>query len=195
MDADAAGYASGMTAFDIDTVLGWRGRTVYDRDGEKLGTLEDLFLQGDSDRPAYGGVRTGLFGRRTSIVPLAGIEEQDDRLVVPYEKDVVRDAPNLDPDAELSPEEEEALHAHYGTQAERDKPDPFREGIVRSEEEPVVTGKEWRPAERVRIRRVKVTDEVPVTIPVRKEVVQLETEPPPAGQVESVEDVTDQPER
>jgi PRC-barrel domain len=188
---DSAGYRDVMSQHEIDTVLAWRGRTVYDRDGEKIGTLDELFLEGESARPAYGGVRTGLFGRKTSIFPLEGVREEEGNLVVPYEKDVVSDAPNLEPDAELSPEEADALHEHYGIQAERDKPDPFTEGVVRSEEEPQVTGTERVPSERVRIRRVQVTDEVPVTTPVRKEVVQLESEPPPAGQVESVEEVED----
>jgi hypothetical protein len=188
---DSAGYRDVMSHHEIDTVLAWRGRTVYDRDGEKIGTLDELFLEGESARPAYGGVRTGLFGRKTSIFPLEGVREEEGNLVVPYEKDVVSDAPNLEPDAELSLEEADALHEHYGVQAERDKPDPFTEGVVRSEEEPQVTGTERVASERVRIRRVQVTDEVPVTTPVRKEVVQLESEPPPAGQVESVEEVED----
>src|ERR671917_1812958 len=100
---------------DIDTVLGWRGRTVRDRDGQKLGSLGDLYLDGESDRPAYAGIRTGLFGRNESIVPLAGVRESENEdLVVPYEKSLVDAAPNLDPDAALTPEEEDAIFSHYG---------------------------------------------------------------------------------
>ena len=54
---------------DIDTVLGWRGRTVRDVNGEKIGTFGDVYLDRD-DAPAWAGVQTGLFGRHESFVPL-----------------------------------------------------------------------------------------------------------------------------
>ena len=102
-----------MAPLDIDTALEWRGRTLVDRDGDKIGKLEELYLD-ESDRPAWGSVSTGLFGRRQSFVPLADLREAGDDLQVPYEKDRVKDAPNADPDEQLSPEEEDALHRHYG---------------------------------------------------------------------------------
>lgn len=177
---------------DIDTVLGWRGRTVRDRDGHKLGSLGDAYLDDATNRPAYAGVRTGLFGRNETIVPLEGMTEQEDDLVVPYEKELVEAAPNLDPDAALTAEEEDILFRHYGHQRERDKADPFEEGVVRSEEEIRITEGELRPAERVRLRKYLVTEEVRTTVPRRKEVVQLEHEPPPEGTIESVEDLPPQ---
>jgi hypothetical protein len=174
---------------DIDTVLGWRGRTVRDRDGDKLGSLGDVYLDGETDRPAYAGVRMGLLGRNESIFPLAGIREHEGDLIVPYEKSLVEAAPSLDPDAALTPEEEEAIFAHYGAQKERDKGDPFEEGMVRSEEEISVQAGDLRPAERVRLRKFMVTEHVETVVPRRKEVIQLETDPPPAGTVEHVEDI------
>ena len=175
---------------DIDTVLGWRGRTVRDRDGEKIGTLGDVYLDGETDRPAYAGVLTGLFKRSESIVPLSGIREEDDGdLRVPYEQDLVKTAPNIDPDAALTPDEEETLFAHYGEQRERDKGDPFGDGLVRSEEEISIGKQEMAPAERVRLRKVTVTENVEMTVPRRKEVIQLETDAPPEGQIEAVEDL------
>jgi sporulation protein YlmC with PRC-barrel domain len=181
----SGGYPGFM---DIDTVLGWRGKTVLDRDGEKVGSLGDVYLDDETDRPAYAGVRTGLFGRNESIVPLEGMRESDGDLVVPYEKSLVDEAPNLDPDASLTAEEQEAVFAHYGRQRERDKGDPFEEGIVRSEEDVSVTAGEMQPAERVRLRKVLVTEDVKTTVPRRKEVVQLETDPAPEGTVERVEE-------
>ncbi len=170
---------------DIDTVLGWRGRTVRDRDGEKLGSLGDLYLDRETDKPAYAGIRTGLFGRNESIVPLAGVRESENEdLVVPYEKSLVDAAPNLEPDAALTPEQEETLFAHYGEQGERDKGDPFGDGLVRSEEEISVGKAEMAPAERVRLRKVTVTENVEMTVPRRKEVIQLETDPAPENMVE-----------
>src|SRR5688500_15306683 len=97
---------------DLDTVLGWRGKTVVDRDGEKVGTLGDLYLDRETERPAYAGVRTGVFKRNESIVPLEGAREVEGDLQVPYAAQQIRDAPNVDPEVELSDEEADRLHEH-----------------------------------------------------------------------------------
>jgi sporulation protein YlmC with PRC-barrel domain len=231
-----------MPEHDLDTILGWRGRTVLDRKGEKLGKVGDLYLDEATDRPAYAGVRTGLFGRHESIVPLEGIVEQEDDLVVPHDAELVRDAPAIDPDAALDEAEQERLARHYGgggsagdlgddvddddddvrgrramadddadtgatavgdhrveadgeTDADldaggrRDGEREGGEGMIRSEEEVVSGTTDMRPKERVRIRKVLVTDEVKRTVPVQREEIRLETDPPPEGDVESVRDV------
>src|SRR4051794_29032274 len=103
-----------MAPLDIDTVLGWRGRTVRDVNGEKIGTLGDVFLDQDSDVPAWGGVRTGLFGRNESFVPLEEMREDGDDIVVPYSAEQVKEAPNVEPDVALTAAEEDRLFAHYG---------------------------------------------------------------------------------
>jgi hypothetical protein len=182
-----------MERLDIDTALGFRGRTVRDRDGDEIGKVGDIYLDAESDLPAYAGVRTGLFGRRESIVPLDGIaeDEETDDLWLPYEADLVRSAPSVDPEAALTEDEEAALADHYGHQVRRDSgvADDDDETMIRSEEEVSTGTTEMRPAERVRIRKVRVTDQVQREVPVRREEVRLETEPPPEGQIEHVEDV------
>jgi len=179
------GYSPHMSHSEpsLERLLTWRGRSVVDRDGEKVGSVGALYLDGASDRPTYAGLRTGLFGRHESIVPLDRVTEEGDRLRVPYDLAAVRDAPKLDPDAVLTPEEEDALREHY-----RDAPRTETE-MVRSEEEVTQHVEPMQPTERVRMRKVLVTEDVETTVPVRREVVQLETEPPPAGRIESVEDV------
>jgi uncharacterized protein DUF2382/PRC-barrel domain protein len=102
-----------VTSHDLDTVLGWRGSTVIDREGEKIGTLKELYLDQD-DRPAWAAVETGLFGLRQSFVPLEGATALDDQVQVPFAKDQVKDAPNIDPETHLSEDEESRLHDHYG---------------------------------------------------------------------------------
>src|SRR3954467_10050122 len=102
-----------MNSLDIDTVLGWRGRTVRDVNGDKVGSFGDVYLDRETDRPAWGGLRTGLFGRHESFVPLAVVREEGDELVVPYGADEVKAAPRVDPDVALSAEEEQELYAHY----------------------------------------------------------------------------------
>jgi hypothetical protein len=178
---------------DLETLLGWRGRTVVDRDGEKLGKLGDLYLDEATDRPAWAGVRTGLFGRHESILPLDGLIERDDELVAPYPAQLVRDAPSIDPDTALDPGDEERLATHYGA-APATEGAEARDGapeVIRSEEEVDVGTTDMRPTERVRLRKVLVTDQVTKTVPVRREEVRLETDPPPAGDIERVEDAGD----
>ena len=102
-----------MAPLDIETALDWRGRTVVDRDGDKIGTFDELYLDED-DRPAWGAVTTGLFGMRQTFVPLSEAQPDGDALRVPFGKDMVKDAPNVDPDTHLSPDEEELLYRHYG---------------------------------------------------------------------------------
>jgi hypothetical protein len=113
----AAAYASRternhMPDVDIDTALDWRGRTVVDRNGQKIGTFDELFLDED-DRPAWAAVTTGLFGRRQTFVPLSQAERVGDDLQVPYDEQTVKDAPSIDPAEQLSADEEAVLYEHY----------------------------------------------------------------------------------
>lgn len=202
-----------MSGYDIDTVLGWRGNTVRDSTGEKIGTVGDTFLDRDTDRPAWIGVRTGLFGAKQTYVSLARANASGDELHVAYDKELVTTAPQIDPDVSLSPDEEDALYRHYGEQyaapapgADTTEADPVAGGqrsgddatpedaaMVRSEEEVTLGPVERRPVERVRIKKVLVTENVTQVVPVRREVVQLEHEPPPPGTIESSEGLPDQP--
>ena len=157
----------------MDTVLGWRGRTVVDRDGEKIGKLEQVYLD-DADPPGWGAVHTGLFGLKRTFVPLYEASEGDDRVMLPYTRDHVGDAPSADPDVHLDPEDEERLYRHYEL-GETAAPARERSGeMLRSEEEPVVTDTHRVPRERVRIKKVLVTDHVTKTIPVKREKLALE---------------------
>ena len=196
-----------MAAPDIDTALEWQGRAVLDRSGERIGKLDEFFLDAETDLPAWGAVTSGLFGRRRSLVPLSEAEPAgEDELQVPFDKDQVLAAPQADPDVELSPEEEEALYRHYdlgyptGEGAERtgaerevgaepaaagDQPaEEESGGLVRSEEE-VDVRPEARPRERVRLKKYVVTEHVTKTVPVRREKLAVEREPvgdEPAGE-------------
>jgi hypothetical protein len=186
-----------MTEHDLDTILAWHGRDVVDGNGEKLGKVGDLYLDESTDRPAYAGVRTGLLGRHESIVPLEGIEDRDGDLVVPHAAELVRDAPAIDPAAGvLDDADQQRLARHYGAATsgaeasgtEAGGADSDSAEVIRSEEEVVTGTTPPRPTERVRIRKVLVTDHVKRTVPVRREVVQLETDPPPEGTIESAQD-------
>jgi hypothetical protein len=172
---------------DIDTALAWRGRTVRDRDGEKIGTFGDLYLEGETNRPAYAGVKTGLFRSNESIVPLDGAREDDNGdVVVPYALEAIKGAPNVDPDVALTEPEEQRLHDHYGepTRMRRETHE-----IVRSEEEVDFKVEPARPKQRARLKKHVVTEHVEKTVPVLREEVRLEHDPPKSGRVVRVEDV------
>lgn len=175
-----------MGDLDVDTVLSWRGRTVRDADGEKIGTLGDVLLDRETDLPAWAGVRTGLFARHESYVPLDGATEIDGDVRVPYPAAQVKDAPHVDPDVALDPDDEQRLFEHYGRGSGTT--------MTRSEEEATLGETERRPVERVRLKKVTVTENVQQDVPVRREVVQLEHEPPPEGRIESVQDAGEAPD-
>ena len=128
-----------MTSHDLDTVLGWRGATVIDRDGEKVGTLKELYLDQD-DRPAWAAVETGLFGMRQSFVPLEGATAMDNQVRVPFAKDHVKDAPNIDPETQLTEDEEDRLHDHYGGRRDDAGPDDRDTPDARVEDRAVAGG-------------------------------------------------------
>jgi stress response protein YsnF len=179
-----------MGAPDIDTALAWRGRTVCDRDGNELGTLSALYLDNETRLPAWVGVKRGSLRKTETIVPLSGASEVDDTLRVPYDGAQFDGAPDIDPDVTLTAEEERALHEHYGREWSAPSGEETDTAMTRSEEE-VSVGKRVKRAERVRLKKVLVEDEVTQTVPVRREEIRLEQDPPPEGRIESVEEVDD----
>jgi PRC-barrel domain len=103
-----------MATPSIETVRGWRGRVMVDRDGNKIGEVVDIYLDNETDRPEWAVVRTGLFGLRSSFVPLAEAREVGDELQVPHQRSQVKQAPSIEPDGQLSAAEEAELYRHYG---------------------------------------------------------------------------------
>jgi uncharacterized protein (TIGR02271 family) len=99
---------------DIDTVQNWQGRAMVDRDGAKLGMIDAIYLDDDTGQPEWATVTTGLFGTRTTFVPLAQARAMGDSVQVPYQKDQVKDAPSMEAEAQLSQDEEAELYRHYG---------------------------------------------------------------------------------
>jgi uncharacterized protein (TIGR02271 family) len=99
---------------DIDTIQNWQGRTMVDPAGDKLGTIDAIYLDDDTGQPEWATVTTGLFGTKTTFVPLAQAQATGDSVQVPYDKQWVKDAPNMDADGQLSQDEEAELYRHYG---------------------------------------------------------------------------------
>src|SRR3954469_1458871 len=97
-----------------EDVLSWRGQTMVDNDGDKIGTIDEIYLDAETNEPEWAVVSTGLFGNKQSFVPIGDANSTGDGVRVPFEKATVKDAPKIDPDGRLSQEEERALYQHYG---------------------------------------------------------------------------------
>ncbi|WP_338897677.1 PRC and DUF2382 domain-containing protein [Streptomyces sp. TG1A-60] len=172
-----------ITREQIPTVL---DHPVYDADGNKIGDTKHVFFDDVTGEPEWVSVKTGLFGTSESFVPIHDGTVVKDHLEVPYPKDTVRDAPNVDVDAggHLSVEEEHRLYEHYGidwattaqtgTAAGTERAGD--DAMTRSEEQMHV-GVERRETGRARLRKYVVTEEVQKTVPVRHEEVRVEREP------------------
>ncbi|ALU41400.1 hypothetical protein AS188_16060 (plasmid) [Kocuria flava] len=99
-----------MATYDVNALL---SATAYGSDGDKIGKVEQVFLDDNTEEVTFVTVNTGLFGTKESFVPADGARQDGDRLVLPYTKDVVKDAPGIDADQHLSPAEEEELYRYY----------------------------------------------------------------------------------
>jgi PRC-barrel domain len=92
----------------------WHGKMLIDRDGEKIGKLQDVYVDVETDEPQFGTVKEGLIGRHLTFVPLGGIKVGPDDLQVAVSRQQVKDAPNIEQHGEeLSQADESALYHHY----------------------------------------------------------------------------------
>jgi len=101
-----------ITKEHIDDLLNRKGN-ILSTDGDKIGSIGQVYADDDSGQPSWVTAKTGLFGSSESFVPLEGARIEGDDVVVPYTKDQVKDAPRVDVDGHLEPSEEERLYQHY----------------------------------------------------------------------------------
>jgi uncharacterized protein (TIGR02271 family) len=102
-----------LTTENIDDLL-QRNGNVLSADGDKIGSVGQVYADDADGQPTWVTVKTGLFGTSESFVPLQGARLEGSDVVVPYTKDQVKDAPRVDTDGHLEPSEEDRLFAHYG---------------------------------------------------------------------------------
>jgi uncharacterized protein (TIGR02271 family) len=165
-----------------DSVQTLIGGTAYSTDGDKIGSIGQVYLDNDSGQPAWVTVKTGLLGSGESFVPLNQAELTDDGVRVPYDKERVKGAPNIETDRELSEQEEDQLYTYYGLGGTAGTAEGYTTGttaddaMTRSEER-VRTGTETREAGRARLRKYVTTEQQQVTVPVTREQVRVEREP------------------
>jgi uncharacterized protein (TIGR02271 family) len=103
-----------MSTLAKEQLLRQRGQDLHDATGDKIGKVEEIYVDTGSGEPEWAVVNTGLFGTKSSFVPLRGATDDGGTVTVPYDKAQVKDAPRMDPDGELSRQEEDELYRHYG---------------------------------------------------------------------------------
>jgi uncharacterized protein YrrD len=96
------------------SVVDWQGKVLVDRDGEKIGKLQDVYVDVETDEPQFGTVKEGFIDRHLTFVPLAGIQIGPDDLRVVVSKDQVRTAPDIELHGEeMSQADESTLYHHF----------------------------------------------------------------------------------
>ncbi|HSK37497.1 MAG TPA: PRC and DUF2382 domain-containing protein [Actinomycetota bacterium] len=196
-----------MPAPSIDTAQNWQGRTMVDPAGDKLGTIDAIYLDDETGQPEWATVTSGMFSAKTAFVPLAQARDTGASVQVPYDKQQVKNAPTMQADGNLSQDEEAELYRHYGldysehrsdsglpagerdrdrdgiddhvqdTAVGRDTSGPTTDDAMTRSEEELRVGTETRERGRARLRKYVTTEEQTVTVPVQREEVRVEREP------------------
>ena len=172
---------------------GWTRRSARSRSRSKtrtrtsVGTIESIYVDDQTGEPEWALVNTGLFGTKSSFVPLAQANASGDQVQVPYQKQLVKDAPRMDPDGHLSEAEEQQLWRHYGLDYDTTDGQTTDDAMTRSEEE-LRVGTAQRERGRVRLRKYVTTEQQQVTVPVQREEVRVEREPITDANVDAATD-------
>ena len=175
--------------------LATSGGNVVGADGQKIGSIGQVYVDDSTGEPSFVTVKTGLFGTAESFVPLQDATVTGSDIRVAYNKNEVKDAPRIDPDERITPKEEQRLYAHYDISSprghtsgtERTGPsdtgdygtssnDTTDDAMTRSEER-LKVGTRKEEAGRARLRKYVVTENVTQTVPVSREEVRVEREP------------------
>lgn len=187
-----------------DTISRVIGQDVYDESGEKIGSASEVYLDDETGQPEWVTVRTGMFGTKESFVPIRNADLTNDGVRVPVSKTQVKDAPKIDTDGHLSPQEEQELYRYYGMgggwdttettgvadagirnvgiteergTVGRDTSGPTTDDAMTRSEERLNLGTRSEEIGRARLRKYVVTENVTESIPVTREEVRVEREP------------------
>jgi stress response protein YsnF len=181
----------------------YEGKTVLDNAGQKIGTISQVFVDQQTQRPEWGLIHTGLFGGRSTFAPLVAGEWDQESLVLPYTKDHVKGAPNLEENGQLSIDAEAELARYYGLDYSTsdsatgiiaggqtrpaaadgggengdDSSGSTTDGAMTRSEERMTAGVVRRPSELVRLNKSVVSEPVSQTVPVQREDVEVSREP------------------
>jgi stress response protein YsnF len=164
-----------------------RGAPIYDNDGDKIGTVEEIFYDDQTNVPEWIGIGTGFFKMKRVFVPVTGAAPYDDGLMVPYSKDHVKDSPDVD-EGDILEGTETRLAAYYGVDSSKRRSDTgLPEGtpttgrtgegqaVTRSEEE-IEVGTRSVEAGRARLRKWVETEPVALDVQLEREVARVTRE-------------------
>ena len=87
---------------------------VLGQNGDRIGSVGTFYLDDQTDEPAWVTVNTGLFGTSETFIPLSEATVEGVDVLVPYSKEEVKNAPHIESDGSISPEEEVTLYRYYG---------------------------------------------------------------------------------
>jgi uncharacterized protein (TIGR02271 family) len=166
------------------------GYEVYDRNGEKIGKVDDLFVD-ESDQPEYIGLKMGFLGTKSTLIPweICTVDEANGRIEVAADKDTVKEGPAFDDDREITPEFEQEVYSYYGLQRASATEEPGAYGAYEGEvadedelsvqrtEEELRAGTREREAGSVQVRKRVTTDRERMEVPKRREEVTVERVP------------------
>ncbi len=176
-----------------------RGATVKNRDGDKLGKVDEVYLDNETSAPEWAAVKTGLFGGNVSLVPLSESSFDGSTLTVPFTKATIQGAPHHDPGREITADDEDELYAYYGVGGTttattgytdtatttgtvgrgtvgRDTSGPETDDAMTRSEEHLRVGTQRREAGRARLRKYIVSHTETQTVPVSHEEIVVERE-------------------
>ena len=165
------------------------GYEVYDQSGEKIGKVDDLFVD-ENDQPEYIGVKMGFLGTRSTISPwqLATVDEASGRIDVSVDKDTAKNGPAFDDDRDITPEFESEVYSYYGLDRTTEESGAYEayqgaetadedEMRVQRTEEELRAGTREREAGGVQVRKRVRTDREQMEVPTRREEVTVDRVP------------------
>ncbi len=177
-------------------MLEWRGHTMVTASGDRIGEIEEIYLDNDTQKPEWALVGTGTSG--STFVPLAQADSDGDSVVVPYDQAKVTGAPQPEAGRELSRDDEAQLYSFYGLDYGEDRSDsglpeggrtggrepvgrdvsgPETDDAMTRSEEQLRVGTQSRESGKARLRKHVVTENVTQTVPVSREEVRVTREP------------------
>ena len=152
-----------------------QGSPVVSQSGDQIGKVEEIFYDVDGGRPEWIGLGTGFFGTKRVLVPVQGAQIQGDGVQVPYEKDHVKGAPDIDDD-EISHETERELYAHYGLNGGDAAAGDAEQAVTRHEEE-LAVGTQQVETGQARLRKWVETEPVSMDVDLKQETARVTREP------------------
>jgi uncharacterized protein (TIGR02271 family) len=166
------------------------GYEVYDSSGEKIGKVDDLFVD-EQDNPEYIGVKMGFLGMSSTLIPMeiCTVDEAEQRINVATDKETAKNGPTFEDDREITPEFENEVYSYYRLQRTQTTEEPGAYGAYQGEttdeeelrvqrtEEELRAGTREREAGGVQVRKRVRTDRERMEVPTRREEVHVDRVP------------------